>query len=116
NLEPRLALTYRFSGSASLKAGYARSIQYLHLASNSIAGAPLDVWVPSTPNVEPQRSDQYSIGLFQNLFDNKLESSVEVYYKMMNSQIDFKDHANILLNRKLEGEFRFGEGRAYGVE
>lgn len=116
NLEPRLALTYRFSGSASLKAGYARSIQYLHLASNSIAGAPLDVWVPSTPNVAPQRSDQYSIGLFQNLFDNKLESSVEVYYKMMNSQIDFKDHANILLNRKLEGEFRFGEGRAYGVE
>ncbi len=116
NLEPRLAITYRVNPGLSIKSGFSRSIQYLHLASNSIGGTPLDVWVPSTPNVRPQRSDQYSIGLFQNLFDNQIETSVEFYYKNMSSQIDFRDHANLLLNPKLEGEFRFGKAHARGVE
>lgn len=34
----------------------------------------------------------------------------------MEHTIDFKDHADLLLNRKLEGELRFGHSRAYGAE
>ncbi len=34
----------------------------------------------------------------------------------MQNQIDFKDHASIFLNPKLEGEIRFGEAYSYGAE
>lgn len=34
----------------------------------------------------------------------------------MRNTIDFKDHAQLLLNKKLEGELRFGDSQAYGAE
>ncbi len=115
-LEPRLSLRYSLTEKASVKASYSRTKQYLHLASNSTAGSPLDVWLPASPNIEPQLANQYAIGYFRNFFDDKLEASMEVYYKKMDNQIDFKDHAEILLNPELEGEFRIGEATSYGLE
>lgn len=115
-LEPRLSLRYLTGKNSSIKASYSRTKQYLHLASNSTAGSPLDVWVPASPNIAPQIANQVSVGYFQNLFDNILETSVEVYYKKMQNQIDFADHAEILLNPELEGEMRIGEAWSYGAE
>jgi len=57
-----------------------------------------------------------STGYFHNFNKNEYETSVEVYYKKMNNVIDFADHAQLLLNSKLEGEIRIGTGKAYGVE
>ena len=34
----------------------------------------------------------------------------------MGNTIDFKDHADLLLNPKLEGQLRFGHSKAYGAE
>ena len=34
---------------------------------------------------------QYSAGYFRNFLDDKLETSVEVYYKDMKNQIQYKD-------------------------
>ncbi|MFZ4582428.1 MAG: hypothetical protein ACOYM7_07240, partial [Paludibacter sp.] len=51
-----------------------------------------------------------------NFSDNKIETSVEGYYKYMRNSIDFKDHAQLLLNKELEGELRFGESWSYGLE
>jgi hypothetical protein len=34
----------------------------------------------------------------------------------MNNQIDFKDHAELMLNSELEGEFRIGDAWSYGAE
>ena len=34
----------------------------------------------------------------------------------MKNLIDYRDHAHILMNPLVEGELRFGEGTAYGVE
>lgn len=115
-LEPRIGLTYLLNEYASVKASYSRTRQYVHLAQNSTAGTPLDVWFPSTPNVEPQISDQFAVGYFRNFLDHRIESSVEVYYKLMDNAIDFKDHAELLLNREFEGELRFGEAWSYGLE
>ena len=114
--EPRLSLKYLLTEASSIKASYSRTIQYIQLASNSTGGSPLDVWFPSSPNVKPQNCDQVALGYFQNLFNNMIETSVEVYYKKMNHQIDFKDHASLLLNEKMEGELRFGNATSYGVE
>jgi len=115
-LEPRIGATYILNEVSSIKASYARTRQYVHLAQNSTAGTPLDIWIPSTPNVKPQIADQYAIGYFRNFKENRIEGSVEAYYKNIQNAIDFKDYADLLLNRLFEGELRFGKAWAYGME
>lgn len=115
-LEPRLSLNYTINQKSSVKASYSRTKQYMHLASNSTAGSPLDVWVPSSPNIDPQLADQVALGYFRNFWDNKLETSVEIYYKDMENQIDFKDFADLMLNAEYESEFRTGNAWSYGAE
>jgi len=115
-LEPRLAANFILNDRSSLKASYSRTRQYLQMASNSTAGTPLDIWFPASPNIEPQVSDQVSAGYFRNFLDNKIESSVELYYKKMTNSIDFRDHAQLMLNPRLEGELRIGEATSYGAE
>lgn len=115
-LEPRFGATYILNEVSSIKASYSRTRQYIHLAQNSTAGTPLDVWFPSSPNVKPQIADQFALGYFRNFKDNKIETSVEAYYKYIQNAIDFKDFAELLLNREYEGELRFGEAWAYGIE
>jgi hypothetical protein len=114
--EPRVGLNYSINDRSSIKASYSRTVQYMQLASNSTGGMPLDIWFPSSPNIKPQKADQYSIGYFRNLFDNVIETSVEVYYKDMTDVIDFKDHPQLLMNPRMEGEIRTGISKAYGLE
>lgn len=116
NFEPRFALKYQVSPSASIKASYNRMVQYIHLVSNTTASIPLDVWTPSTNNIQPQIADQYALGYFQNFKDNMWETSVEVYYKDYQSVVDYIDNPDLLLNEFLEGDLLSGIGRAYGVE
>jgi hypothetical protein len=117
-LEPRLGVRYAINDISSLKASYNRNFQYLHLASFSDGGNPLDIWVPSSKRIKPQIGNQFSLGYFRNLQAKStiLEGSVEVFYKKMDNQIDFKENAWLMLNPKIEGEFRFGDARAYGAE
>ena len=115
-LEPRITGSYSINEKSSVKASYARNRQYIHLASNSTAGTPLDVWFPSSPNVKPQIGDQVAVGYFRNFKENIIETSIEVYYKYTQNAIDFKDHAELLLNPEFEGELRFGTAQAYGIE
>jgi hypothetical protein len=116
SFEPRFSLAYQFTGNTSFKAAYNRNVQYVHLARNSTAGTPLDIWFPSSPNVKPQLGDQFSAGLFRNFPVYRLETSLEGFYKLNHNAIDFKDHAELLLNDNLEGELRFGKAWSYGVE
>lgn len=115
-LEPRLGMNFKIDSVSSVKASYNRMYQYMHLASNSTSSSPLDIWFASSPNVKPQRADQIALGYFRNFKDNAIEASIEVYYKDMSNSIDFKNNAELLLNEKLEGELRFGDARAYGLE
>jgi len=115
-LEPRTAATFMLNERSSVKLSYSRTVQYIHLAQNSTAGTPLDLWFPSSPNVSPQFSDQVAAGYFRNFLNDGLETSVEAYYKKMKNAIDFKDHASLLLNPYMEGELRIGEASSYGLE
>jgi hypothetical protein len=116
NLEPRVGFVYLLNQKQSIKGSYSRTVQYIQLASNSAAGTPLDIWFAASPNVKPQLSDQWALGYFMNFFDNKVETSVEAYYKNMRNVVDFKEFANIMLNEKLEGELRIGTAQSYGIE
>ena len=115
-LSPRLGINYLLDKQSSVKASYARTNQFLQMASNSTAGTPLDLWFTAGKNIQPQICDQYAVGYFRNFLNNELEGSVELFYKNMQNTVDFRDHAQLLLNKKLDGELRFGDSKAYGAE
>jgi len=114
--EPRVAAVYKFSETSSVKASYSKNVQYIQQASNSTGGAPFSIWFPASPNIQPQIADQVALGYFKNIKNGMFETSVEVYYKWINNAVDFVDHADLLLNRYLEGEILTGKGYGYGAE
>ena len=114
--EPRITSSFIISENNSIKASYARNMQYVHLVSNSTSSSNFEVWQPSTLNVKPEIADQYSIGYFKNLKSNKYETSVEVYYKDLQNQIEYRDGANVLFSSDIESEYTYGKGTAYGIE
>jgi hypothetical protein len=117
NLEPRLAASYQWNSTNSVKASYVRNAQYLHLISNSTSTSPTDKWIASTNIIKPELSDQFSIGYYRNLADNRYELSVESYYKTLQNQIDYRDGADVYnSNNAIETELLYGKGRAYGIE
>jgi len=116
NLEPRASVKYQVSPKSSVKLSYNRMAQYLHLISNSTAASPLDVWLPSTNNLQPQIADQFAIGYFENFSNNKYAASTEVYYKNFQNQVDYIDGADLFVNELIEAELLTGKGRAYGLE
>jgi hypothetical protein len=114
--EPRLLVNYIINDSSSVKISYARTRQYIHLLSNTTSTTPFDLWVPSNINIKPEIADQYTLGYFRNFSNNMYETSVEVYYKTLQNQIDYRNGANLILNSKVESQLVFGKGWGYGVE
>jgi hypothetical protein len=90
-------------------------MQYIHLVSNAGSTLPTDLWVPSTYLVKPQISWLATIGLFRNFADNQFETSVELYYKNMQQQIEYREGYTPSLSDP-ETEFVFGKGWSYGAE
>lgn len=116
NPEPRFSASYRLNNTSSVKAGYARNTQNLHLMSNSTGGSPTDQWIGNSYNIKPEVADQVSIGFSKNFNDNGFELNTEAYYKLMKHQIDYRDGADINTVPDIESELLFGKGRAYGLE
>lgn len=114
--EPRLGIVFILNEISSIKASYSKNIQYMQQAHNSTAGSPLHIWFPASPNILPQIGHQYALGYFRNFNDGIIETSAEAYYKITNNAIDFRDHAELLLNKYIEGEMLIGKGWSYGVE
>ncbi|MEO8516098.1 MAG: TonB-dependent receptor [Flavobacterium sp.] len=114
--EPRLALRYMITDDFSVKMGYDKTYQYIHLLSSNTTQSPTDTWKLSNMNVKPQSGQQLSLGLFKNIDFQDLELSVEGYYKKSNNILDYKVGANLLLNENLETELLQGKGKSYGIE
>jgi len=115
-LEPRLTMRYALDDETSVKASVTRNLQYIHLVSNAGTTLPTDIWVPSTYKVKPQISWLYAAGLFKNFRDNMYETSVELYYKQMQNQIEYKEGYTPNGLDDTENSFTFGKGWSYGAE
>jgi len=113
--EPRVTLRYAINDETSLKAAVIRNLQYIHLVTNAGTTLPTDLWVPSTYQVQPQVSWLYALGFFKNFADNTYETSLEVYYKDMQNQVEYAEGYTPSL-RDPEEEFVFGKGWSYGAE
>ncbi|MGM9507933.1 TonB-dependent receptor [Larkinella sp. GY13] len=115
-LEPRLSATLLMANNQSVKFAYSNTAQFFHLLTNSSAGLPTDIWMPSNPIIKPQKSHQISLGYYKTVSNDRYTLTVEGYGKAMSSVIDFIDNANLFLNQTIETQIRSGKGSAYGVE
>lgn len=114
-IEPRMTAKYSLSPNTSIKAGYSKMYQYIHLLTNSGASLPMDIWHPSTGDIKPQVSHQLSGGFKTKLTDGLLLSN-EVYFRHLDNQIDFKDGTQVFLNDNVANDLVFGTGTTYGNE
>jgi len=116
SLEPRAAAKFDIGYGVSLKGGYSRMAQYVHLLSSTIIPLPLDIWVPITADIEPVYSDQFSLGAYYDGLKG-WEFSVEAYYKKMRNLMEFKEGVMFLANTSgWENQVETGDGVAKGLE
>jgi TonB dependent receptor/CarboxypepD_reg-like domain/TonB-dependent Receptor Plug Domain len=117
--EPRLSLAVKLDTNTSIKLGFNRMQQFMHLLSNTMAVSPVDIWKNSNPYLPQQVADQFSIGFFKNFTNAQnavFEASAELYYKRLSNVIDYVDGAALYLNPTVETQLLVGKGRAYGAE
>lgn len=114
-LEPRFTFRYTLNNTSSIKASVTRNLQYIHLVSNAGTTLPTDIWVPSTYRVMPQDGWLYAAGYFKNFSNNMFETSIELYYKTMHHQIEYREGYTPSLSDP-EESFVFGKGWSYGSE
>ncbi len=115
-LLPRLRMRYTLDETSSLKLGYNRMMQNIHLVSNATSSNLLNIWLPNDQYIDPEMADQISMGYFKNFRDNMYEFSAETYYKYLSNVIDYKDLPQLSQNPYIEGEILPGKGRSYGLE
>jgi len=115
-LEPRINANYLLSKNWLLKGALTRNFQTIHLLTNTGLGLPIDIWVPSVEEIEPQTSWQKSLAIqFKN--DNSLRFMIEGYHKKMNNMIFLRKSIFQFESLSLsDSTFIQGEGTAYGLE
>jgi len=116
--EPRISTRFLIDENNSVKAGWNRNAQYVHLANLSAVALPTDIWFPSTDLLKPQIGWQGSIGYFRNFQDHTYESSVEIYYKSMDNLVAFREGVLPQDNAQENTDqlLTQGEGYSVGVE
>lgn len=115
-IEPRVSARYMLNEFSSLKLGYSRMKQYMHLVSSSSVALPTDLWYPVTAGIRPQRSDQVVLAYNRWFAKPKLQFEAEAYYKHMDALIEYREGANLILNDNFEKELIQGSGDSYGFE
>lgn len=122
--EPRILASFMIAEDFSVKASYAVMNQYIHLLSNTGISLPIDLWVPATDDVGPQRSQQVAIGLAKDIKKPNLSISLELYYKDMSDIISYKEGASFLMIENFDASTEFnyeesvtsGNGTSKGIE
>lgn len=116
SLQPRVSARLLLADNLSVKAGYARMTQYVHLLSNNSISLPSDLWVPVTERIKPMTSSQVSAGVFYDIA-GLFDLSVEGYYKTMDNLLEYKDGASLMATTSgWEDKVAMGKGWSYGVE
>lgn len=115
-LEPRVFGRFKIGETSSIKGGYTRTRQYIHTLTNSASLSPTDIWRLSNTYLKPQVADQFSLGYYRNFMHDKIETSLEGYYKQIQDLLDFKVGAEFLLNPQVETVTLQGPGKSYGLE
>lgn len=115
-LEPRLSVNYVFTPMWSVKAGYARMVQYVQQVASSYLSLPSDYWLPVTDRHAPLTSDQFSVGAYYS-HHNQWNVSIEGWYKSMNGLLEYREgFGQLIAARSWNEKLTAGKGTAYGVD
>ncbi|MBN2698075.1 MAG: carboxypeptidase-like regulatory domain-containing protein [Bacteroidales bacterium] len=114
--EPRTMLNFGLGPNSSIKASYNRLQQYIFLLSNTIAIAPNDQWKLTDTHIRPPVSDQVSLGYYQDLKDDCINLSFEIYRKWIDNVVEYRDGADFISSEPLETMVLQGSQDAYGFE
>ncbi|PWJ60263.1 TonB-dependent receptor-like protein [Dyadobacter jejuensis] len=114
--EIRLSARYSLLDNLSMKVSYNTLRQYIHLLTNTMTVSPTDIWKLSDTYIKPQVGDQLSVGLYRNFRGNKIEVSLEGYYKNINNFLDYKGGDSLIMNHNIEAAVINTRAKAYGVE
>ena len=117
DLQPRASMRYLVNDELSFKASYSRTVQYLHLLTNSSLGLPTDLWVSSTKNTRPEQAWQIATGAAWSP-TRQFEFTLEGYYRGMSNLIEYAEGASYLYGTSdyWEDKIVVGDGTAYGAE
>lgn len=117
SLQPRISLRYLINDEWAVKGSYSYMNQYIHLLSNTGIGLPVDLWVSSTDKVKPQIAQQIALGSTKHFSNNKLEFTVEAYYKWMDQLITYQQGSSFVSGGDWQNNVEAnGKGNAYGAE
>ena len=115
--EPRLSTLFLLPRRWALKVSFAQMQQYIQQLSNSGAGLPTDLWLPSTSQIRPQKAWQVAVGIARTIESQGLDVSIETYYKDMDGLIEYKEGSNFVgSSPDWENTVTAGRGWAYGAE
>ena len=114
--EPRLSLRYALTPNSSIKLGYNLMRQYLQAITNTTTPLPTARWKTADAHIQPQVSQLWSVGYFQNFKNNIFELSAEVYWRSTQHILDYKPGADFLLQPYPETQLLSGRSKAYGLE
>ncbi len=112
---PRISINWQPDNKHALKLSYDKTYQFLHYLINDATTTPTDLWIPSSINLKPQESDQYSFE-FNKLIDHKYILSLGGYYRDLQYVTDYKIGTTLSLSPYIERDLVQGTGHAYGLE
>ncbi|MCY4673660.1 MAG: TonB-dependent receptor [Bacteroidetes bacterium] len=117
SVQPRISISFLLPREWALKFSFAQMKQYIQLLSNSGTGLPLDLWLPSTSRIPPQKAWQVATGVARTLDAKALDISFEAYYKEVSGDVSYKEGSNFVgSSRDWEDAVTIGRGWNYGAE
>jgi CarboxypepD_reg-like domain/TonB-dependent Receptor Plug Domain len=114
--QPRFSISTAPTSNLSFFASYTFMTQHIHLLSNNSNGMPLDIWLPVTNSIKPQKAIQYTFGSSYDLRSD-LSLKVELFYKNMDNVIGLKEGTSFLNDEEnWQDNIELGKGKSYGLE
>jgi len=91
--------------------------QFLHQASYSGIGLPIDYWVSASEKLPQQRAESISVKLTQSILNNMYEFSLQSYGRLLHNQVELNGSPWQLMTEDVNSEEQLmcGKGYAYGV-
>lgn len=116
HFQPRAMLNYVPNEKYSFYASYNKQYQYLSLITTSSVGIPTDFWIACSNGIEPQSSNEFSIGSNQNITRN-WTSSLGGFYRSMKNLLEYP-YGITQFNEitTFKNDLYVGKGKAYGLE
>ena len=117
SVQPRFLSNIVVENIGAFKLGYTRMTQSVHMLTYSGNAFPTDIWLPSTTEIPPAVSTQFSVGYSKSIKDGKYELSIELYNKEMENLVEVKGGIPLVNSNSWEQNVeQNGFGKSKGIE